>query len=338
MADRIHFSPSGRSADQSPGDTVLRAALRAGLGFPYECNSGGCGTCRFDLIEGEIRETWAEAPGLTVRDRSRNRHLACQSTAIGEIKIKVRLGDEYVPPIVPYRHLAQFVGRVPITHDLHEFRFVTAQPAGFLPGQFASLNLPGLNSPRAYSMSNLPNEQGEWHFQVRRVPGGQGTTRLFDQLAVGEAVELDGPFGLAWLRQDNARDIVCVAGGSGLAPMLSIARAAAKAGMLATRQLHFFYGARTPRDVCGESYLRELPNAANAIHYHGVVSNGELDGELWQGETGLVHEAVEKNLGDGLAGFEFYFAGPPPMTNALQELLMVKHRVPYQQIHFDRFF
>lgn len=338
MVDRIRIDGGTLAVEQAPGDTVLRAILRAGLGFPYECNSGGCGSCKFELIEGELTCLWPDAPGLTERDRKRgNRHLACQSCAIGEITVKTRLGDEYVPRHRIQRRPAHLIGTTEITHDLHEFRFAADGPADFLPGQFVSLALPGLTTARAYSMSNLPNLAGEWHFQVRRVPGGQGTACLFDRLRPGDAIEIDGPYGLAWLREDSPRDIVCVAGGSGLAPMVSIVRGAAAAGMLGQRRLHFFYGARTPRDVCGESFLRGLSEDAAAIHYHGVVSNPG-DDEGWTGETGFVHEALLRRLGSELARHEFYFAGPPPMTQALQELLMVKHLVPFSQIHFDRFF
>ena len=169
------------------------------------------------------------------------------------------------------------------------------------------------------------------------MPHGQGTHVLFDKLKVGDAIGLDGPYGVAWLRTDAPRDIVCVAGGSGLAPMISIARGAAEAGLLKDRKLHFFYGARTPRDVCGEALLAPLEGFGEHLRYVPVVSLPGDDG-AWQGETGYVHDAVAHLLPAPLAGYEFYFAGPPPMTQALQEMLMVGHRVPFGQIHFDRFF
>jgi toluene monooxygenase electron transfer component len=222
-----------------------------------------------------------------------------------------------------------------LTHDLHEFRFETDEPARFRPGQYALLTLPGVNAPRAYSMANLPNESGQWHFQIRRVPGGEATSVLFDRLPIGLSVALDGPYGLAWLREDAGRDIVCIAGGSGLAPMIAIARGAAAAGLLGPHRLYFFYGARTPADVCGESLLAELPGFGHALQYVPVVSG---DSAGWSGQTGFVHEAVERTMRGDFAAHEFYFAGPPPMTQAVQEMLMVRHRVPYTQIHFDRFY
>ena len=320
-------------------DTVLRAALRAGLGFPYECNSGGCGSCKFELLDGEVENLWPQAPGLTERDLRKGKLLACQCVAMTDLRIKVRTAPECLPVVAPKRLRATFSGLQAITHDISEFRFVSDGAANFLPGQYAMLAIPGVGTPRAYSMSNLANAQGEWHFQIRRVAKGVATEQMFDHLQVGDCVEIDGPYGLAYLRPEVPRDIVCVAGGSGLAPMISIARGAAQAGLLDTRQLHFFYGGRTPQDICGESFLRELTDFGERIHFHPVVSLPDDDaGAAWSGETGYVHELVRRTFGDAMAGHEFYFAGPPPMTQGLQEMLMVEFRVPFGQVHFDRFF
>jgi toluene monooxygenase electron transfer component len=109
--------------------------------------------------------------------------------------------------------------------------------------------------------------------------------------------------------------------------------------MLTSRHLHFFYGARTTRDICGEALLGDLPGFAERIHFHPVVSEpGAAAQALWRGETGFVHDLVGRALGEQMTQFEFYFAGPRPMTEALQEMLMVRHRVPFEQVHFDRFF
>lgn len=336
---RISIEGEEGAFDQMREDTVLRAALRAGIGFPYECNSGGCGSCKFDVLEGEVENLWPDAPGLTERDRRKGRLLACQCRANTNLRIKVRTASECRPVIKPKCFRARFVAMQEITHDIREFRFVANGKADFLAGQYAMLAIPGVATPRAYSMSNVGNDEGQWHFQIRRVANGAATGKLFHHLHAGDEIKIDGPYGLAYLRPDIPRDIVCVAGGSGLAPMVSIARGAAQSGMLKTRQLHFFYGGRAPRDICGETCLRELPGYGERIHFYPVVSlPGENSGTHWSGETGFVHELVRRVFGDSLPDFEFYFAGPPPMTQTLQEMLMVGYRVPFEQIHFDRFF
>jgi toluene monooxygenase electron transfer component len=334
---KILNEKDGSAFEQHGQDTILRAALRAGIGLSYECSSGGCGGCKFELLHGEIETMWPDAPGLTERDRKRGRHLACQCRARGDVTIKAATAPEYVPKIIPARQKARLVGVRNITHDIREFRFEAEQDANFLPGQYAMLDLPGLDASRAYSVSNTANGQREWHFQIRRVPHGRGTHILFDKLAERDEIGLDGPFGVASLRTESPRDIVCMAGGSGLAPMISIARGAVEAGMLADRKLYFFYGARTPRDVCGEEMLRSLDGYGEKILYIPVVSLAGDPGE-WGGKTGFVHDAIAGALPAPLPSFEFYFAGPPPMTQALQELLMLGHRVPFEQIHFDRFY
>ncbi|MDE2439750.1 MAG: 2Fe-2S iron-sulfur cluster binding domain-containing protein [Betaproteobacteria bacterium] len=338
MTDATIFNEKdGTTCTQAAGDTILRAALRAGQGYSYECNSGGCGGCKFELVSGEIETLWADAPGLTERDRKRGRHLACQCRARGPVTIKAATAAEYQPKILPKRQRAHLLATRDITHDIREFRFLAEQDAEFLPGQFAMLDLPGVESSRAYSLANTGNRQCEWHFQVRRVLHGKGTHTLFEKLAVGDDIGLDGPYGVAYLRTKSPRDIVCVAGGSGLAPMVSIARGAAESGLLTERKLYFFYGARTPRDVCGEALLRTLEGYGDRIVYIPVVSlPGDKD--EWSGASGYVHDTVAHVLPAELASYEFYFAGPPPMTQALQELLMVGHKVPFEQIHFDRFF
>jgi len=183
-------------------------------------------------------------------------------------------------------------------------------------------------------MCNLPGEDA-WRFQVKRMPGGAGTAKLFDGLAPGDAVGMDGPFGMAWLREDAPRDIVCIAGGSGLSPMISIARAAVRIESLAGRTLHFFYGGRAPDDICGEDMLAVLPAWGERIHYHAAISEEGHDD--WTGPVCFVHELAAERLGERIADHEVYFAGPPLMAQAVQKMLF-ERKVPVGQIHFDQFY
>lgn len=338
-AARVTVEGTGQQFAQDGGDTLLRAALRARVGLPYECNAGGCGSCRIEVVEGDVVDLWPDAPGRSARDRRTGKLLACQARAVGDAVIRVRTSAEYVGPVAPARHVARLVDVGRVTHDLRRFVLRTDTPARFEPGQYVSLGLPGVGAARNYSLANLANDDGTWELIVRRVPGGAATSALFDRLRVGDRVDLDGPYGLATLRAGAARDIACVAGGSGLAPMLSIARGAAAAGLLAERHLWFFYGARTPADVCGERELTELAASGARVSFHPVVSVAAEDhGMPWCGATGFVHEAACTALAGRLGEVEWYCAGPPPMTQALQTALVLDHGVPVTQIHFDRFF
>lgn len=319
-------------------DTLLRAGLRAGLGFPYECNAGSCGTCKVDLVEGEIHSLRPDAPGLAERDRAKGRVLACQAQPRTDCRIKVRLRPENVPAHRPARFEATLTGTRDLTHDMREFRFKAADGApGFLPGQYALFYLPGLDVPRTYSMANIDDGSREWHFIVRRVAGGVGTVTLFDKVQVGTTIELDGPYGLAYLRADSPRDIICIGGGSGLAPVMSVARGAIAEPKLAGRRIHVFYGARTAVDLCGDADLSVLPGYGDRLTFEAVLSMPESSPGAWTGPTGFVHEHVKKFVGERWADFEYYFAGPPAMAQAVQQMLIEK-RVPYPQVHFDSFY
>ena len=320
-------------------DTLLRAGLRAGLGFPYECNAGSCGTCKVDLLEGQISSLRPDAPGLGERDRAKGRVLACQARPLSDCSIKVRLRPENVPAHRPARFKATLAATRDLTQDMREFRFKAAAGSpGFLPGQYALFYLPGLDAPRTYSMSNIDDGSGTWQFIVRRVPGGTGTVTLFDKVAIGDTITLDGPYGLAYLRPDSPRDLVLIGGGSGLAPMLSLARGAVREPRLDGRRIHVFYGARTTRDLAGAAELEALPGFGSRITFTPVLSHhGDDSVETWDGARGFVHEIARDFVGERWPEFEYYFAGPPPMAEAVQKMLIEK-RVPYPQVHFDSFY
>ena len=319
-------------------DVILRAFLREGVAVPYECNVGSCGTCKFELISGEVAEAWLEAPGLTERDRGRKRHLGCQSRPLTDCAVRFLGGDptEVVGPRAS-KMTCQLVETRDITHDIREFSFhCETSQAAFLPGQYAVLSLPGVPGVRAYSMSNLSNAVGTWEFIIRRLPGGYGTTALFEHLKVTDPITIDGPFGNAWLRPDQGRHVVCIAGGSGLSPMLSIARGFLADPGYADRRLHFFFGGRRPIDICGEMHLRDAAAGRINIKYHAVISDPDVAVEDWAGPRGFVHTHVLTMLED-VPNFDFYVAGPPPMIDATTGALRAA-AVPATQVHYDKFF
>lgn len=327
--NKITTTPDGASFDCDPNDTILRAALRAGVGMPYSCNVGSCGNCKFELIEGEVSHLREDSPAWGERDQKRNRWLGCQARPDGPCTVKFRADPACVPLHPPVSRPAELTSVTQITHDITEFRFMADGPDDFRPGQYALLHLPGVKGARPYSMCNLPGEDS-WNFQIRRVPGGKGTEALW-AMNPGDRVRMDGPYSTAYLREDSPRDLILMAGGSGLSPMVSIARGAKAAGMLKDRQLHFYYGARGEQDLIDPLLLGE--DLADSVRFTAALS----DAPETSHRQGFLHDVVAQDLGDALKDHEIYFAGPAVMSAAIQKMAH-EAGVAMDQLHFDEFY
>lgn len=311
------------------GDTILRAALRSGHGMPYSCNVGSCGNCKFVLVDGEVGHLRSDAPAWSERDMKRKKWLGCQARPKGDCTIKFRADPGYLPPHQPIRRRARLTQSQSITHDIREFRFEADGPDDFRPGQYALLEIPGVEGARAYSMCNLPGE-GHWSFQIKKVPGGAATEALFD-LEPGSEIGFDGPYSTAYLREDIPRDIILMAGGSGLSPMVSIARGIEAAGLLEDRKVHFFYGCRSKEDLIA---LAELPTPlSDKITFYAALSENAEAGH----RQGFLHDVAANEFGEHLKDHEIYFAGPAVMAAAVQKTAY-DLGVPMSQLHFDEFY
>jgi len=322
---RITLAGAALEFSCAADEVLVRAALRAGIELPYECNMGGCGACKLQLVSGEVDPVWPDAAGLSDRDRRRQQILACQARPKSDCEVALRAPPKQDLALEqrPVRRMVTLRSRRLLSPSLAEFDFVGDGAATFLPGQYALLEVPGIVGPRAYSMANAANDEGRWTFILRKVTGGAATGVLFDTLRPGDRLSLDGPYGKAHWRQ-SPRPAVCIAGGSGLAPMLAVAAAASH-----HQTVSLFFGTRDAADVAA---VPELPGVAVTT----VVSEPQ-DG--WNGATGMVHDAVAKAIpAEAAAGSDYYLAGPRPMIDAVQRMLVLDRRVPIEQIFFDRFF
>ena len=314
-------------------ETLLSAGLRAGIGLPYECCSGICGSCRFEIAAGEIQSRWPDAPGLNARDRRLRRQLACQARPLTDCTIRLRLDARYVPLIRPRRMTGVLRAIEPVTPDIRRVTVTTGGAAEFLAGQFMLFHLPDLAAPRAYSMSNVPNREGTWEFYIKQIPGGQFTETLLGNTFPGASVELEGPYGMAYLRPASERSVLCVGGGSGISPMLSIARALACDRM--TQPLHFYIGGRAPGDVSPLLRIAEVACGSCAFQLRAAVSEVASVAD-WNGEVGNIHALVERDLAERLGDFDIYLAGPPAMVEACLTMLS-RHDVATDRVHYDAY-
>ncbi len=311
--------------------TILDAALSAGVDFPHGCRSGRCGACKTRLLEGEVTMLPHTAFALSESERQDGHVLACRAVPRTDGSILLP-GQDEVPPEHPRRHLrCRVISLSSATHDIRHIRLAieSGEPFAYSPGQYARITLPGA-PPRDYSMASLPG-QGYLEFFVRRVPGGVTSTRITSDLRVGDTVQVEGPFGSAYLREQHAGPILCVAGGSGLAPIKSIVAAAAVAGL--AQPIRVYFGARSERDLYLVEWFTALSSTRPDLTFIPVLS--EPDAPTAH-RTGPVSEAIARDLAD-LDGWKAYVAGPPAMVETTGRVLQ-QRRLKSRDLHADVFF
>jgi CDP-4-dehydro-6-deoxyglucose reductase/ferredoxin-NAD(P)+ reductase (naphthalene dioxygenase ferredoxin-specific) len=313
-----------------PGDTILDALIMAGVPFPYSCQAGNCGTCKCELVDGDVFELEHSEHALAAEERARNIILACRTQAWGDTRIRRIETEELV--IHPSRVMRCRVAALDdLTHDIKGVRLVieSGGPFTFSAGQYAQVEFgPGLS--KHYSMANTPAEP-ELEFQIRRLPGGRTSSHVAGQLKVGDGVKVSGPLGSSYLRDQHAGPVLLVAGGSGFAPMQSILGTLLGRGYPGPVTLYF--GVRSERDLYREPLLKDLAASHPNFRYHVVLS--EQIGDRGR-RYGLVHEALAQDLA-APDGAKAYLAGPPVMVEAATAVLEARG-LARRDIHADAFY
>jgi CDP-4-dehydro-6-deoxyglucose reductase/ferredoxin-NAD(P)+ reductase (naphthalene dioxygenase ferredoxin-specific) len=312
------------------GDTILASMIRAGVPFPFSCQAGNCGTCKCELLSGDVLELEHSEHALSPQERAKNIILACRTQVWDNTAVRRIDAEDLV--LHPSRVMRCRVAALEdLTHDIRGLRLEieTGGPFAFSAGQYAQLEFAaGLS--RHYSMAGIPDELA-LTFHIRHMPGGRTSHYVAAALKVGDTVKVSGPLGVAYLRDAHRGPVLLVAGGSGLAPIQSILRTLLARATAAPVTLYF--GVRSERDLYHEGLLKELAAKHANLRYHVVLS--EQKGERGR-RYGLVHEAVAADLA-GCENLMAYLAGPPVMVEAATTLLKAKGAQP-RQIHADAFY
>lgn len=308
------------------GSNLLDVLRANQLPISYSCMSGRCGTCRCRVLSGQVRNSGPEAG--RPRAGKDDYVLACQAVLTDNCVIELPEVDEVV--VHPARIVKGTVTAIKeATHDIRRIRVKLAKPFAFSAGQYATLQFTPEHI-RPYSMAGLCDD-AEMEFQIRRVSDGRVTAFVFDDLQVGAAIRVSGPLGTAYLRKKHTGPMLCVGGGTGLAPVLSIVRGALQSGM--QNPIHLYFGVRSAQDVYDADRLKALAAAHPNVKVHIVVATGAAGSGQ---RSGLVTDAIEKDLGT-LTGWRAYLCGAPVMVDALS-LLVTRMGVEPSHVHADAFY
>jgi len=346
---RIHVTGKGGSHefDCAAGERILHAGLRNGVELPYECASGTCGTCKATLVEGETEYAWPEAPGRKFVKADKGEILMCQSFARSDCSLTVTktLGTMAVGRFPPVRTGGTLEEARELAPGVLSFEVALDRPISFEAGQFVLFEVPEIAGARSYSMVNFARDTSRLHFVVKRFPGGRVSEWLFGGSIAGTRVEVFGPLGHATFHPTLAKHLVCIAGGSGIAGMMSILSHAAEDSYFDRYDGQIFFGVRTGADTF---YLEPLSQFARRfkgrLRVTIVLSHEDPQNELVAAypelifDSGFVHEAAKRALGDmSTADTMAYVAGPPPMVDATLRMLLLEMRLGGSNIRYDKF-
>ena len=329
----VELTPGGQTFTCAEDETILDGALRQGIELLYGCRHGRCSTCKYLIEEGEIDVGEVTAYALPDNERDAGWALLCRARPLSDVLIRDhRLPDQRALPVLaPSSFAGEVAGVVQLTPELWELQVALPAVLHFYAGQFVELGLDTGNGMvwRNYSMASPPSSQRRLKFVMKRIVAGAFSGAI-EQLQVGQAVAVRGPFGASYLRH-GARPVLLCAIGSGIAPIMAMLRDAGE--RRDTRPFSLYYGARRPEDL---PYLDELRSGFGLQLDFVATLDGLADGEAWSGATGTVTRAVQHAV-ENARDIDAYLCGAPPMCETVSRLLSAKG-LPAEQLYFDRFF
>jgi len=335
MSARLTIEPTGQTVEVAVGQTLADAALRAGVWLPHACLHGLCGTCKVQVLEGEVDHGNASSFALMDFERDEGKCLTCCATALSDVVIEADIDEEPDAEIHPVH---DYAGTVASVVDLTPsakgvFIELDADGIGFQAGQYVNLHLPGVARPRAFSLANPPSAKRLIELNVRLVQGGEATGYVHSTLKEGDRVRLSGPYGRFFVRHSAPGDLLCLAGGTGLSSIKSMILDLFERGE--SRRITLIYGARHRGELYYDALFREL--AARHANFIYVPALSEpAQGDAWQGETGFVHDVATRHFNGDFRGNKAYLCGPPPMVDACITALM-RGRLFERDMHMEKF-
>ena len=338
MSYQLTIEPLGQTIDVQEGQSILDAALRAGVYLPHACCHGLCATCKIQIVDGEIEHGEASGFALMDYERDEGKALACCATLQSDVVIEAEIDEE---PDARNLLVQDYVGRIErienLTPTIKGLWLALDAPLTFQAGQYVNLQIPGQQQPRAFSIASSPAQQQLIELNIRHVPGGKGTGWVHQQLKAGDRVQLSGPYGRFFVREStHAQEglgYLFLAGGSGLSSPRSMVLELLAHGC--DQPITLVNGARSQDELYHHAEFQHLAEQHPNFTYVAALS-GEPEDSGWQGARGFVHEAAKAHFDNDFRGHKAYLCGPPMMIDACISTLM-QGRLFERDIYTEKF-
>jgi CDP-4-dehydro-6-deoxyglucose reductase, E3 len=330
---QVTVQPSGRSFNVDAGEAILAAAIRQGIGMPYGCKDGACGSCKCKKLEGTVQHGPHQAKALSPEEEANGYILTCRGVPQTDLVLESKqVTDESAFPV---RKMPSRVST--LERKSHDVMVIKLQlPANdtfrYHAGQYVEFILRD-GSRRSYSMANAPSNGPHVELHVRHMPGGKFTDHVFTAMKEKEILRVEGPFGSFYLRENSDKPMILLASGTGFAPIKAIIEHMQAKGI--TRPATLYWGGRRPADLYLDDWvqakLAEMPN----LQYVPVISDA-LPEDDWTGRTGFVHRAVLEDFSD-LSGHQVYACGAPIVVDSARAEYSAKAKLPPEEFYADAF-
>ncbi|MBI5450881.1 MAG: CDP-6-deoxy-delta-3,4-glucoseen reductase [Gammaproteobacteria bacterium] len=331
MPVKITVQPSGVMFDVLNGESILDAAIRHNINLPYGCRNAMCGTCKAKLISGDIDYGGFTPSGVNDDERAQGYILPCRALPHGDLCIESpHVTSAKTLPVKRYPVTVARMER--LSHDVMRLllNLPDQQRLQFFSGQYIDVLLND-GRRRSFSLANAPHDDQHIELHIRHVDGGEFTDYVFNIMRENDRLNIEGPFGSFYFREESLRPVILMAGGTGFAPIKGIVEHALAQHI--TRPLHLYWGVRAQRDLYLDALARQWLPKLN-LRYCPVLSQPAVE-DHWQGRTGFVHEAIAADFPD-LSGFDIYMCGPPIMIHSAVERFRALGAVE-DQLYSDAF-
>lgn len=322
MSFNITVQPSGHRFSAEADETILDAALRSGLAFPYGCRGGACGACIGKIVSGEVSYGDDDPMALSEEQAAENQSLFCVARATSDLTIEIK--EIGAVEEIPVKTLPTKVARLQKLKDDVMALFLKlpeSERLQYLAGQYVDFIMED-GRKRAFSIANAPHHDELLEFHIRKIEGGEFTDHVFNEMKEGDIVRIEGPKGTFFLREDSERPIIMLATGTGFGPIKGIIEH--MVAEQSSRRVYVYWGARHEDDLYADNEIRGWADSFPNIRYRPVLSQPGTD---WKGRTGYVQDAVSADFED-LSGFELYACGHPAMVYSAKDALVARGMDP----------
>lgn len=329
----VLVQPSGRTFTVAEGEAVLAAGIRHGIGLPYGCKDGACGSCKCKLISGTVEHGAHQQKALSQEEEAGGWVLTCCAHPHSDVVLESRQVTEV--GAIPIKKMpTRLTSLVKKSDDVMvlQLQLPANDTFAYRAGQYIEFILRD-GARRSYSMANAPHRGPGIELHIRHMPGGKFTDHVFGSMKEKEILRVEGPYGSFFLREDSDKPIILLASGTGFAPIKALIEHLQHTA--STRPITLYWGGRRPADLYMDDWVQEQLNTMPTLRYVPVVSDARAE-DHWDGRTGFVHHAVLQDFAD-LSGYQVYACGAPIMIESARKDFSLQAQLPADEFFADAF-